>query len=159
MGSPNEWWRAFFSGLWLEAQKQGAQATDNEAEARCLYDMLGLQQDSRVLDVPCGEGRHALPLAQSGCQLTGLDITEELLDLARSRAKEIGVDITWYHGGMKDLPWQQEFDFLEEFSSGLHSSPHSPTRVRLQRSCWGRVRGGFVYKLGEELIEIQSSTA
>ena len=110
MDSPNDWWKAFFSGLWLEAQKQGAETTDNEAESRCLYELLGLQQGSRVLDVPCGEGRHALQLAQRGCQLTGVDITEELLDLARSRAKEIDVDITWHHDDMRALPWQQEFD-------------------------------------------------
>jgi len=83
---------------------------DTEAEARFLFDSLELKQGSRVLDVPCGEGRLALQLAQRGCQLTGIDITDELLDLARRRAKEIDVEITWFQGDMRDLPWQQEFD-------------------------------------------------
>ena len=54
MDCPNGWWKAFHSGLWLEAQKQNSQSFDAEAEANFLYKSLELQQGSRVLDVPCG---------------------------------------------------------------------------------------------------------
>ena len=40
---------------------------------------------SRVLDVPCGQGRHAHLLAEFGYDVDGLDYSKELLDVARKR--------------------------------------------------------------------------
>jgi len=57
MDCPNEWWKAFHNGLWLEAQKQHSQSFDAEAEANFLYTSLELLPGSQVLDVPCSEGR------------------------------------------------------------------------------------------------------
>jgi magnesium-protoporphyrin O-methyltransferase len=41
---------------------------------------------ARVLDIGCGAGALAAPLSESGAEVTGLDLSPDLLDLARLRA-------------------------------------------------------------------------
>jgi len=52
----------------------------------------------KVLDVACGTGNAAIPAAQAGGNVTGLDITPDLLEHGRRRAAEAGVEIEWVEG-------------------------------------------------------------
>ena len=55
---------------------------------------LAIPAGFRVLDVACGTGNLAIPLARSGCIVTGLDIAPNLLEQARERAKAEGLNVT-----------------------------------------------------------------
>lgn len=46
----------------------------------------------KILELACGSGRVLLPLARAGHELTGVDSSEEMLDLARMRLEEAGVE-------------------------------------------------------------------
>mgnify|MGYP006290922965 CR=1 FL=1 len=49
----------------------------------------------RVADLCCGTGRHAVPLARRGYDVTGIDRTAPYLDRARARAARAGVEVEW----------------------------------------------------------------
>ncbi len=108
-GQP-DWWEGFFSGLWLEVQRQFKSEEQTQAEADFIEKALALAPGAHVLDAPCGEGRIALTLAARGYQVTGVDITEPLLDDARRQAATRGLDVTWERRDMRDLPWEGAFD-------------------------------------------------
>jgi 2-polyprenyl-3-methyl-5-hydroxy-6-metoxy-1,4-benzoquinol methylase len=59
----------------------------------------------KALDVAMGEGRNAIFLAQQGWDVTGFDVSDKGLAMARAKAKEAGVKINTV------LKSQQEFDF------------------------------------------------
>src|SRR5256884_2351328 len=59
----------------------------------------------RVLDVACGTGVVAVTAARLGAQVTGLDLTPELLERARENARIAGVDIEWHQGDVEQLPF------------------------------------------------------
>ena len=66
-----------------------------------------------VLDVACGTGNAAIPAAQAGGQVTGLDLTPELLDVARRRADEAGVELDLREGDAEQLPFDDaSFDVV-----------------------------------------------
>ena len=106
----DEWWRDFFGGLVVEFWRAAMTPDATRAEADFLERRLGLVPGSRVLDVPCGDGRLALALAERGCRVTGVDISREFLEAGSARAKERGLEVTWRQAEMRDLPWRGEFD-------------------------------------------------
>jgi SAM-dependent methyltransferase len=57
-----------------------------------LVPTLGLGPTTRVLDVGCGPGRHALELARRGIPVHGVDISEDFIDIARSSARREGLE-------------------------------------------------------------------
>ena len=94
-------------------------------------DLLGLPVESRVLDVPCGQGRHAHLLAEAGYDVDGLDYSSELLAVARKRGT--GPRLRYTRGDMRKMParWGRRFDaVLNLFTSfGFFSHPAEDARV------------------------------
>lgn len=64
----------------------------------------------RVLDLACGQGRHAVPLAQRGYRVTGLDYQQHLLDRAAHLADAQQVTLELIRGDMRQLPFTDAFD-------------------------------------------------
>jgi len=85
-------------------------AEHSEAEVELIWRLLDLRPGLRVLDLACGHGRIANRLAARGCRVTGLDITPLFLERARYDAAELGVEVDYVHGDMRELPWTQDFD-------------------------------------------------
>jgi SAM-dependent methyltransferase len=63
-----------------------------------------------VLDLCCGPGRHAVELARRGFEVTGVDRTAFLLDRARERALEAGVEVEWVTEDMRRFLRPSSFD-------------------------------------------------
>jgi ubiquinone/menaquinone biosynthesis C-methylase UbiE len=63
------------------------------------------QGGASLLDVATGSGNVAIPAALAGANVTGLDLTPKLLEVARERAAEAGVEIEFVEGDAEDLPF------------------------------------------------------
>jgi SAM-dependent methyltransferase len=100
----------FFSGGFVECWRDMMPEEVTEKEADFLQQQLKLAPGARVLDVPCGPGRHSCALAARGYQMTGVDLSSTCLGMARDLAVKKGLDVTWEHRDMSDLPWKQAFD-------------------------------------------------
>lgn len=94
-------------------------------------EVLGLPSGARLLDVPCGQGRHAHLLAEAGFRVDGLDYSAPLLDVARARGT--GPNLRYRRGDMRRLPsaWSGRFDaVLNLFTSfGFFLDPRDDARV------------------------------
>ena len=65
---------------------------------------LGIAPGMKVLDVGCGDGTTALPAAQAGAQVLGVDIARNLVDAGNRRAQEAGLaNLRFEHGDACDL--------------------------------------------------------
>ena len=93
--------------------------------------MLGLPVGARVLDVPCGQGRHTHLLAEAGYNVHGVDYSRDLLAVARKRGT--GPNLRYTRGDMRRLPkdWTRRFDaVLNLFTSfGFFAHPADDTKV------------------------------
>jgi len=79
-------------------------------EVDFLERVLRLQAGFRVLDVPCGLGRHSLELASRGYRLASVDLSPQMIEEGRAAAIDAGLEIEWRNADMRDLSWKSEFD-------------------------------------------------
>jgi len=68
-----------------------------------LFDEHGVPPGGSVLDVACGIGRHALPLARRGYRVTGFDIAPLFVERARERAAAQDGDAQFFVGDVRDI--------------------------------------------------------
>lgn len=102
----SNWQDNFFCGVALDFWRLAMTPEITATEVQFLERGLAIQPGARLLDVPCGNGRHAIELAKRGCRVTGIDLASEFIEEAR-RAP---VDAEWIVGDMCDLPWSNTFD-------------------------------------------------
>lgn len=87
------WYSDFFHGLPQEAWRAAQSAEQTQLELELIVETLEFGPGDRVLDVFCGYGRHALPLARMGAKVTGVDISAESIAELQKEAKRKKVPI------------------------------------------------------------------
>jgi SAM-dependent methyltransferase len=128
--STTETWDALFSDFYLRAFADEARDAEAQEQALAAARLSGCPEGGDVLDVPCGFGRHTVPLGRAGYRATGVDRSQALLDEARRRTggerwpKLVRADY-------RDLPLPDEsFDAaLNLFSSLGYLGDEDDTRV------------------------------
>jgi ubiquinone/menaquinone biosynthesis C-methylase UbiE len=86
MPSPQETWDAFFSDFYLRVHAGVEPRDEARTQAVAAAALSGCPPAGDLLDVACGFGRHAVPLAREGLRVVGVDRSTPLLDEARRRA-------------------------------------------------------------------------
>lgn len=125
------WWRTYFDeGYVREYEPLFDLVTDRQQVGR-LIDLLELPSGARLLDLPCGQGRHAHLLAEAGYNVDGVDLSRHLIDIAKKRGT--GPSLRYRLGDMRSLPatWSGRFDaVLNLFTSfGFFDDPRDDVRV------------------------------
>lgn len=98
-----------------------------------------------VLDVGCGYGRIALPLARAGYGVSGIDVSPNLLDRARSAGEHDHLSVDFTLGSMTDLPYEDaRFDVALCLWSAFHELLEEDEQVETLRELRRVLRpGGF----------------
>jgi ubiquinone/menaquinone biosynthesis C-methylase UbiE len=84
--STQETWDAFFSDFYLRVHAGVEPRDEARGQALAAAGLTGCPPGGELLDVACGFGRHAVPLAREGFRVTGVDRSAPLLEEARRRA-------------------------------------------------------------------------
>ena len=128
--SPTETWDDFFSEFYLRAFREAERNARAEEEALAAARLSGCPPGGDLLDVPCGFGRHALPLAARGLRVIGVDRAQPLLDEAKRRAGQ-GRWPKLVRADYRELPFADEsFDAaLNLFSSLGYLGDEEDTRA------------------------------
>jgi len=65
-----------------------------------------------VLDLACGTGNVAFAFHRRGFKVAGVDYSETMIAEARRKAKDLGIDIPFYHQDMRSLDLKAQFDLV-----------------------------------------------
>jgi SAM-dependent methyltransferase len=102
--------------------------------AEVVLERVGAQPGEQLLDVATGTGNVAIPAAAAGAAVTGLDLTPELLAVARERASQAGVQISFIEGDAEELPFQDEaFDRVTSCFGVIFAPRHERSAAELAR--------------------------
>jgi 2-polyprenyl-3-methyl-5-hydroxy-6-metoxy-1,4-benzoquinol methylase len=111
-GPPIEKIKESMRATWM-AGDFGVIAKTVAAEADAFIGRLPIAAGAQALDVACGTGNTALPLALRGAVVTGVDIAANLLEQARERAAAEGLAVTFDEGDAEQLPYADaSFDIV-----------------------------------------------
>jgi SAM-dependent methyltransferase len=106
-----EWYRDWFDEDYLELY-----ADRDETEARhfvqTIWSRLGLNPGVRIADLPCGPGRHSKAFAELGALVTGLDISQLMIDHAEKSVASLNPRPLFLKGDLRVLPFTSEFDLV-----------------------------------------------
>ena len=100
-----DWWRSIFNSLYL---KTDADVVEDQAitktEIDKFLDILKPSHDARILDLACGQGRHALELARRGYSgIEGIDRSHYLIQRGRSIAKKENLNVKFREGDVRKI--------------------------------------------------------
>jgi SAM-dependent methyltransferase len=127
--SAAQWWASYFDAQYLREYEPIFSAAEDRRDVARLIELLRLPVGTRVLDVPCGQGRHAHLLAEAGYRVDGVDYSAHLLDVARAGAD----GVHYRRGDMRRLPasWSRRFDAVVNLftSFGFFLDPADDVRV------------------------------
>jgi SAM-dependent methyltransferase len=101
------WQVDFFRGVALELWRRLMTPEQTRTEVEFLERALRIAPGAQLLDVPCGNGRHALEFASRGYSMTGVDLSEEFIAEVHIKSS---APARWICGDMCELPWISEFD-------------------------------------------------
>jgi SAM-dependent methyltransferase len=111
---PQDWYATAFDGMSAEM----AWTERTESEIKRALTMLRPQGGERILDLACGTGRHSLELVRHGFSVVGVEISSELVEIARKDAEQQGLEATFIEGDLRELDFGDEFDVVLNLNDG-----------------------------------------
>lgn len=118
-----------FGGHLAECRLTQQQRTLREVDGLVL--LTGLRSGERILDVPCGAGRHSIELASRGYDVVGVDLNRIHLASAREGALRNNIQISFEQCNMLSLGHIAQFDVLINmfYSFGFFDTDKDNARV------------------------------
>ena len=111
---PQDWYATAFDGMSAEM----AWTERTESEIQRALTMLRPQGGERILDLGCGTGRHSLELVRQGFSVVGVEISAELVEIAKREAEAQSLEATFIEADLRGLDFEEEFDFVLNLNDG-----------------------------------------
>ncbi|HSQ60940.1 MAG TPA: methyltransferase domain-containing protein [Acidobacteriota bacterium] len=155
MARKREWfdddrfWRELHPFLFPETSFQAA-ARDLPAVLR-----LAKPRGRDVLDLCCGPGRFAIPLAKRGFAVTGVDRTRYFLERGRARARKARARVEWVRSDMRDFVRPDAFDLVLSMFTSFGYFDDKSEDLAVLRNIRASLRPGgalVIELMGKEIV-------
>jgi SAM-dependent methyltransferase len=104
-----QWYEELFANYANQYEKESF-TKGTLGEVDFIEQEIDFKRSSRILDIGCGTGRHALELARRGYSVTGIDLSESMLAKARLKAQQASLPVEFVQSDARTLPFVNEFD-------------------------------------------------
>jgi SAM-dependent methyltransferase len=113
------WYVDFFRNDYLNVYAHTFTEERAQKEAGFVATALDLKPGASVLDLCCGQGRHAVELAKRELRVTGLDLNAEYLELTQRAAEASKVKLETVAADMREIPFENKFDAIVNMYSSF----------------------------------------
>ena len=115
-----QWYEELFTNYADKYEKeiytQGTMGEVDFIEKEINYD-----KDCKILDIGCGTGRHDIELAKRGYNVTGIDLSESMLEKAKEKAEKAAVNLNLQLADARKLQFENQFDLVIMLCEGAFS--------------------------------------
>ncbi len=111
----SDWWQTLFNSLYLKTDADLLDDTEvTKKEVDLIISILGVNEETKILDLCCGQGRHVLELARRGfSNVEGYDRSQYLIRKAKARAQKENLQVKFKEGDARKLPYPSDtFDVV-----------------------------------------------
>lgn len=128
------------SQIWWDPKgEMGTLHTINPLRTNFIMESL-TESNSKILDVGCGGGILSEALAKAGARVTGLDLSEASLQVARQHAQEEGLAIDYRYESVQELAEKQNGQF--DAITCMEMLEHVPEPARVIVACAKALKPG-----------------
>ena len=104
-----DWWSNIFNSLYLKTDSDVVEDLNiTRKEVDLFSEILNLTADDTILDLCCGQGRHALEITRRGFKVEGLDRSRYLIQKAKASAKKENLNVKFKEGDARKLPFSPD---------------------------------------------------
>ena len=106
-----QWYEKLFENY---GQKYDSESFTQGTIGECdfLEQEINFDKKIRILDIGCGTGRHSIELAKRGYNVTGIDLSDSMLNRAKEKAMTENLSIEFQQQDARDLTFKHEFDLV-----------------------------------------------
>lgn len=124
------------------------------SDVNSLIELLNLKKDHKILDVPCGAGRHSIHLAKLGYSVSGVDISRDCISLAQRKIRNYFQNrINFAQGDMLNLKkYYNQYDILLNLWTSIGYMPTDKQNSQVIKNLISCLKPGGKICFGKILI-------
>jgi len=108
--SEKEWFQDYFDSSYSELILDSIKEEFTNEQVSMLETLLELKPSDKVLDLFCGKGRHAIPLARKGFQVTAVDLVPEYIETIQNISEMEKLNINTIVRDARTINFEKEFN-------------------------------------------------
>lgn len=108
---------------------------------------LPKNKNARILELCCGTGRLTIPIAHEGYDITGVDFTRSMLDQAKVKACEAGLEIEFIEADIRCLDLQKRYDLIFIPFNSIHHLYRNEDLFQVFRVVQNHLKKGGIFLL------------
>ncbi len=106
-----QWYEELFTNYANKYEKEiFTQGTIGEVDF--IVNEINQDKNCKILDIGCGTGRHDVELTKRGYNVTGIDLSESMIEKAKENAKKADVKIDFSVADARNPHFEDEFDLV-----------------------------------------------
>jgi cyclopropane fatty-acyl-phospholipid synthase-like methyltransferase len=105
----DNWYEDFFQGINCELWEKAMPVDWTSQEVDFVINELGVQPGQKILDIPCGFGRHSIELTKQGFDVTGVDISSTFLKSLNEKITAENLSIQTIEANILDMQLDEKF--------------------------------------------------
>jgi len=115
-----QWYEELFKNYGVKYDKENfTHGTIGECDF--IEKEINYNKTARILDIGCGTGRHSIELTRRGYTVTGIDLSESMLERAKHKATEQNLIIDFQKHDARKLTFSNEYDLVIMLCEGAFS--------------------------------------
>ena len=108
----SDWFKDWFNTKEYLNVYQHRNENDAESHINLILNNIQITNNADVLDMACGAGRHSILLARKNYRVAAVDLSENLLSIAKEQAKKEKLIINFINSDIRDFGSSQKFNLI-----------------------------------------------
>lgn len=108
----SEWFKDWFNTQEYLNVYQHRNESDAETHIKLILKNVNISSNAKILDMACGAGRHAIILARKNFDVTAVDLSENLLSIAKQSALDENLKINFVQSDIRNFKTAEKFNLV-----------------------------------------------